>query len=221
MNDSLKIWLVIATRDIGRLGKQRIETEIMQHFEEAYHAALEDGLSASNAETRALESLGDADEAKKQFRKLHLTQDDEAVWGLKIRRALRYHPAWSILRLAMACFMSYFMIWSGDLFQIMMSFMFFLWGAENIWEHRYLSKRMPQKAFIFGPLFTMGLSLVYLPLGFFMFRVEFMSLNPWMQTLLIVLCSSTLLLLPKGLRDARKLPKQLSEKEMAILQNTY
>ena len=75
---ALETWLKDATQGLGHWAKHRIETEITAHYEKAYQVALGKGHAEEDAKVVALESLGDAEEARARFRKTELTEKEEA-----------------------------------------------------------------------------------------------------------------------------------------------
>lgn len=219
MKDSFKIWLSIATRDIGRLGKERIETEITQHYDEAYRAALDSGHSDDEAKAIAVDSFGDAELAQKRFRKLYLTKIQEVHWGKQIREVFKSHPAWNSCSIIMACFMipnSH-----HDWWLLGMGVMFLGQGLEGLWQYWHLKRRMPRKAFLFGPAYTNIVLVLFVPLGGWLFREDVMALS---QGKLFLMGSLYLLFLfgtPSRFIGVHKLPRELSPKEFAMLQSTY
>jgi hypothetical protein len=74
---SLAEWLEIATDGIAAAGKERITREIEAHFAEAVKAHLAQGESGPVAQINALDELGDAKTAQRNFRKRHLTREEE------------------------------------------------------------------------------------------------------------------------------------------------
>jgi hypothetical protein len=74
---SLAEWLEIATDGIAAAGRERVCREIGAHFAQAVKAHLAEGESEPVAEINALEELGDAKAAQRNFRKRHLTKEEE------------------------------------------------------------------------------------------------------------------------------------------------
>ena len=74
---SLTEWLEIATDGLAVPGRERVRREIGAHFTQAVKAHLAEGQSEPVAQINALEELGDANTAQRNFRKRHLTKDEE------------------------------------------------------------------------------------------------------------------------------------------------
>jgi hypothetical protein len=83
-DQSLTQWLEEATAGLSAEAKERIKLEIESHFQEAVDAHRSDGQTEAQAQTTALEDLGDAEVWAKCFRKTHLTKDEaerlEKIW---------------------------------------------------------------------------------------------------------------------------------------------
>jgi hypothetical protein len=82
---TLAEWLEIATDKLVKPAKTRIQTEIEAHFTEAIAGYVQGGLSEQDAESRALEELGDAKAAAKRFRRSYLTERQKEC----LRQALK------------------------------------------------------------------------------------------------------------------------------------
>ena len=78
---SLSEWLETATKGLVAPARERIQTEIEAHYTEAVAAHVADGMRPAAAEMLALEDLGDARKAGKEFRKRHLTQEEAEYIG--------------------------------------------------------------------------------------------------------------------------------------------
>jgi hypothetical protein len=74
---SLAEWLEIATEGLAVPGRQRVRREIGSHFAQAVKAHMAEGESEPVAEINALEELGDAKTARRNFRKRHLTNEEQ------------------------------------------------------------------------------------------------------------------------------------------------
>ena len=74
---SLVEWLEIATDGLAIPGRERVRREIGAHFVQAVKTHLAEGESEPVAQINALEELGDAKTAQRNFRKRHLTKDEE------------------------------------------------------------------------------------------------------------------------------------------------
>jgi hypothetical protein len=74
---SLTEWLQIATDGLAVPGRERVREEIGTHFAEAVKAHLAQGETEPVAQINALEELGDAKTAQRNFRKRHLTKEEE------------------------------------------------------------------------------------------------------------------------------------------------
>lgn len=85
----LKEWLSDATYGIGAIGRKRIREDIIVHFESARAAALRDGASDDEAVRRAVASLGNADEARRHFKRTQLTNVDEVMLKKRLWSANR------------------------------------------------------------------------------------------------------------------------------------
>jgi hypothetical protein len=70
-------WLEIATDGLAVPGRERVRREVGAHFGQAVRAHMAEGESEPVAKINALEELGDARTAQKDFRKRHLTKDEE------------------------------------------------------------------------------------------------------------------------------------------------
>ena len=77
MTTSLDQWLDRATRCLATDSAARVRTEIREHYESARAAALCGGVTPEEADRRALEALGDAEETNRQYRKALLTTAEE------------------------------------------------------------------------------------------------------------------------------------------------
>ena len=204
MNDYLKLWLTIATRDIGRLGKQRIEAEITQHYEEAYHAVLDEGLSNDEIGFLAVEVLGDPGTAQKRFRKQYLTTKEEISLGRDLLHR-KYNiclflVSFSIIPLPM---LWYFGIPVGIQLVWIVTFIGFLWSQ---W---YFNKGDMRQHLIFDQL--QNVSFMCLISGPLLSNVPLFSGSILMSWYLVLYMRP----LYKSIRLARKLPKQLSDEERA------
>jgi hypothetical protein len=76
---TLSEWLEIVTRKLTDVSKDRIRVEIEGHYTEAVEAHREEGLSETDARTKAVAELGDAKAAARRFRKQHLTEREEKM----------------------------------------------------------------------------------------------------------------------------------------------
>ena len=114
----LTAWLVLATFGIVAPARDRIKREIEAHFADAVAAHVAKGLSQDEAETRALQELGDIHSAAKAFQKKHLTSQDvewlHGLWKAERRRKylLRVRFIWCLLSsiLLTTCLF----LWSGE-----------------------------------------------------------------------------------------------------------
>jgi len=86
---NLAEWLDLATRSLVPPAQARIRAEIETHYADAVQSHLEDGSSASAAQSAALADLGDAQAAAKRFRREHLTIGEAKAVGLRVNAARR------------------------------------------------------------------------------------------------------------------------------------
>ena len=77
MNLAVENWLASATLNLALSERQRIYEEISAHVRQARDHLLEQGLSAVDAETRAIEDLGDPRAARAAFQRTCYTLTDE------------------------------------------------------------------------------------------------------------------------------------------------
>jgi hypothetical protein len=73
MTTTFEIWLARATRRLSREAAAQVWSEIREHYDAAKENAMEHGSSIEEAEQLALETLGDAKTANRQYRKVMLT----------------------------------------------------------------------------------------------------------------------------------------------------
>ncbi len=76
---SLDSWLDTATRGLCDEAKARIATEIGSHVSEAEAANRDRGFSRHSAHVRAVADLGDPKEARRIFKRIHLTQFEASL----------------------------------------------------------------------------------------------------------------------------------------------
>jgi len=69
----LEGWLRQATRHLANNSAAQVRTEIQEHYELARDAAIADGASSVEADRLAVNALGDAKEANRQYRHVLLT----------------------------------------------------------------------------------------------------------------------------------------------------
>ncbi len=69
----LDIWLREATRHLSQDSAAKVRSEITGHYESAWEAAMAEGATSDEAGRRALEALGDAKIANRQYRRVLLT----------------------------------------------------------------------------------------------------------------------------------------------------
>ena len=106
---ALETWLKDATQGLGHWAKHRIETEITAHYEKAYQVALGKGHAEEDAKVVALESLGDAEEARARFKKTHLSMREERHLN-SYMNMFKYRVAYLSL---MAFYLIYFVAYVG------------------------------------------------------------------------------------------------------------
>jgi hypothetical protein len=95
-------WLRQPTRNLARGSVAQVRTEIREHYESARDAAIADGATTEDAESRAVRALGDAKAANCQYCRVLLTSAEarllrEGNWEA---RAVCRHP--QLKRLAIA-----------------------------------------------------------------------------------------------------------------------
>src|SRR5579871_5233395 len=73
MSRLLENWLERATVRLSNTSKAQVRAEIQAHYESACEAALEGGAKEEAADQAAVESLGDAAAANREYRKVLLT----------------------------------------------------------------------------------------------------------------------------------------------------
>lgn len=217
----LNNWLYFATKDIGRIGKHRIEVEITAHYERAYRVALDGGHPEEEAKTMSLQSLGDAHEAQKRFYKTQLSTKDEEF----INQYVKMHK-FPILNLLLISLMSVLTVSNVAFFNIyidpfdlvnhpyvMLSML--LYGAVLCWSQRRLFRGHVRN--------MIGHELMFLALCLSMFFPE-----PSQSNILLWANLSAALFLTTFfyfvrwrpmLSILRKAPKQLSEEELNLLPN--
>jgi hypothetical protein len=76
MSHNLWTWLEIATNGLAPQEIQRIQVDVKEHFSDALLAYREKGLTAPEAEARALVDLGDANTANQKYRTVYFTEED-------------------------------------------------------------------------------------------------------------------------------------------------
>lgn len=69
----LESWLRQATRHLAKDSAAQVRTEIQEHYESARHFAMIDGASSDEADRLALNALGNAKIANRQYRRVLLT----------------------------------------------------------------------------------------------------------------------------------------------------
>ena len=72
----LDSWLNQATRHLSVDSAAQVRTEIREHYESAWEAAVGGGAPADEAGRSALAALGDAKAANRQYRKVLLTSSE-------------------------------------------------------------------------------------------------------------------------------------------------
>jgi hypothetical protein len=84
--EALWDWLEAATRGVGRIGMARVIEDIAVHYKEMQCDAIELGQSESDAESTAIQSLGNPETARQKFRREHLTAPEESRLVDKYKR---------------------------------------------------------------------------------------------------------------------------------------
>jgi hypothetical protein len=108
-------WLNQATRHLSKDSAVQVKTEIREHYESAQEAAVNRGATADEADQMALNALGNAKRANRQYRRVLLTSAEarllrEGNWESRaicshrlVRSLLRWMPVIALLA-AMALF---------------------------------------------------------------------------------------------------------------------
>ena len=73
---AFETWLTQATRHLSRDAAAQVRSEIREHYDAARENAMERGSSSEEADRLALEALGDAKAANRQYRKVMLTSGE-------------------------------------------------------------------------------------------------------------------------------------------------
>ena len=73
---TLDQWLSVATRDLCESAAETVRTEIREHYLSAVESAATSGVDLPDAERRALNALGDAKTANRQYRRVLLTEGE-------------------------------------------------------------------------------------------------------------------------------------------------
>lgn len=81
MNTAFETWLAQATRHLSRDSAAQVRSEIREHYDAAKESAMERGSSAEEGDRVALESLGDARAANRQYRQVMLTSGEARLLG--------------------------------------------------------------------------------------------------------------------------------------------
>ena len=76
---TLDVWLNQAVRHLSKDSAEIVRREIQEHYEAAREAALRDGVDPGQAELIAVQALGDARVANRQYRNVLLTSSEAAV----------------------------------------------------------------------------------------------------------------------------------------------
>ncbi|HUJ50304.1 MAG TPA: hypothetical protein VLW25_08890 [Bryobacteraceae bacterium] len=102
-------WLNQATRHLSKDSAAQVKSEIQEHYESAREAAQNSGATANEADQMALNALGDARRANRQYRKVLLTSAEarllrEGNWEARmicshslVRRLARWIPVMAVL----------------------------------------------------------------------------------------------------------------------------
>ncbi len=84
----LEVWLREATRRLSRNAAAQVRAEIQEHYESAREAAMDNGASGKEADRLAVNALGKATTANRQYRKVLLTSAEarmlrEGDWEMR------------------------------------------------------------------------------------------------------------------------------------------
>jgi hypothetical protein len=79
MASSLDIWVNKATRYLSKESAAQVRNEIGEHYEASHEDAVLGGANSADAERMAMQALGDAGKANRQYRDVLLTKDDAQV----------------------------------------------------------------------------------------------------------------------------------------------
>jgi len=77
----LNLWLRRATRSLAKDSAAKVRAEILHHYEEARENAIHSGSAPEEAESIALQSLGDAKTVNCQYRRVLLTASEARLLG--------------------------------------------------------------------------------------------------------------------------------------------
>ncbi len=118
----LDVWLGQATKHLSKNSADRVRSEIREHYEAAREAALGDGASDEEADGRAVDALGKATTANRQYRKVLLTSREAKMLrnGNREARAVCSRPWLKSLLLA------------GPAVALLAAVVFFLNGTTSI-----------------------------------------------------------------------------------------
>jgi hypothetical protein len=76
---TLEQWLEVATRGLCESAAERVRAEIGEHYASALESAALDGVDPLDADRLAVDALGDAKIANRQYRRVLLTESEEDV----------------------------------------------------------------------------------------------------------------------------------------------
>jgi hypothetical protein len=137
---SLAEWLEIATEGLAVPGRERVRQEIGAHFAQAVKAHLDQGESEPVAQINALGELGDAKTAQRNFRKRHLTKDEEK--RLMTLRGLARNKFVLATNLILGCALSIDLLWTtskaGLLISVPIILGFIALPIYAFWKLRHL-----------------------------------------------------------------------------------
>ncbi len=73
---ALDTWLKQATRHLSKDSVTQVRSEILEHYDSARDAAIQNGATADEADRLAVRDLGNAKKANRQYREVLLTSDE-------------------------------------------------------------------------------------------------------------------------------------------------
>ncbi len=108
----LQTWLDTATRGLCDDAKARITEDVVSHVDEAFDHLLQENYSANAAVQKAVEDLGDPDRARREFMRVHLTEQqshflDKTIGERAVQKSRRQRK-WGIAILAIdMCYLGF------------------------------------------------------------------------------------------------------------------
>lgn len=219
----LWVWVIKATRDLGRIGTVRVAEDIGSHYRKAIAGSETEDEEAA-AKRKMLESLGDPEKARRRFRKTHLTVAQEnsirrsSLLSISVRSRI-YISAASIFLLGM--FFTYFESAFAELNSItgfrgrFATFTVFivLTLVIDYFSHKSFYRREISASVVQG---TTNLWMA-LPIVSLVQPSDIPGYPYFASTLLLVVAWMVLNHSLGMMKIARKLPREISETDMRLL----